>query len=262
MFATKLDWVADGYVLVAGENLIDLERRTVLWQYQHDGAGTPFKTSGELGGAFWYGLTSRDRSAMGLFRTNLPHSEATRVASSLKADDLLAVKPGAKLSLRLNMQGTPEEQQRVRQALTSQLQELGMSVVEGSRLILEASTEKGKSREIKYERFGRSGQSESATVTEQISRLRFIENDRTLWDASSISGAPHLLNLKNGQSLQDALAPYQQPNLEFFSVTKLPQHVARPNEKGAFGASLLNSQGIQSATVRSPTTTDAIRAEN
>jgi hypothetical protein len=37
----------------------------------------------------------------------------------------------------------------------------------------------------------------------------------------------------------------QQPNIEFFTQVKLPQYVARPHEKGAYGASKLTPQGIQ-----------------
>jgi hypothetical protein len=252
MPATNVDWLTDGYVLVGGENLVDLERRIVLWQYQHSDAsyGTAHSTSAELGGTFWYGLTSSDRKSRGLFHADLPHAQAKQVAASLKADDLLAVRPGARIALKLNVQGTAAEQEMVRTALTKKLEELGMAVAADSPVVLTASTTTGASRKISYSAFGKSGSSESVNVTPQISRLAIESNGRTLWESSGVNDVPFLLSLKQGQSIQDAVAPYQKPDLSYFSRAKIPQHITKFQEKGAFGASLLNHQGIQPATVR------------
>lgn len=250
--ATKIDWVADGYVLVGGENLVDLERRIVLWQYQHDGGVVTNPNYGVVGGVFWHGLTSRDRTERGLFRAVLPNDDAKKMAASLKPDQLLAVKPGAVISLRLSVSGAPADQERVSSSLKSRLKDLGMIVANDSKVTLEVSTETGQTRQIEYRKFGAFGATEKATVTEQISRLRLVEQGKTLWEAVAISGAPFLIHMKQGESLQDALAPYQKPNLGFFDTARIPQYIARPHEKGAYGATSLTPQGMQPATVRPP----------
>jgi hypothetical protein len=246
--ASTIDWLDSGYILVGGESLVDLERRIVLWKYMHQ-AGTGFSRGyGELGGQFWYALTSQDRKERALFNSKLPHDDAKKKASTLNAESLLAIQPGSQISLSFNLQGAPEEQQKAVQALTAQLAANGMKVNNGGALVLQASTETGKSQEISYRSFGRGGRnSETAKVTEQISRVRLIENGKVLWEAVSVSGAPHFLQMKEGETLDQALAKYQQPNLQFFSTVKVPQYVARPSEAGAYGASNLTPQGIQPA---------------
>lgn len=247
MNVNQIDWLTDGYVLLGGEKLIDLERRIVLWQYQHDvGGGQGY---GEMGGYFWYVISNHSRQERGLFRAKLPHDEPLKIAAGLNADQLLAVKPGAQIALNLSVQG---DQQAVSKALTDQLQTLGMSVVPGSRLVLQANTEAGKTGEVHYRGFGRSRGMSQAQVTEQIARVKFLEDGKVLWEATSVKGTPHLLQMKEGQSLQEALAPYQQPNVEFFSQVKLPQYVARPHENGAYGASKLSFQGVLPSQVSIP----------
>jgi len=251
--ATKIDWLDKGYLLVGGENLIDLDRRIVLWKYQQAAGGAP--AYGEAGGIFWYALTSPDRKERGLFRSRLPHDEALKTAAGLKADDLLVVKPGAQVSLSTNLQGDAAEQQKAVQALTAQLKQLGMNVVNvvnGSPLVLQATTETGKTTQIEYRAFGRLRGSEKANVTEQISRLKFVENNKVIWESVAVSGAPFMLQMKQGETVQQALAPYQKPNLQFFVNAKVPQYVARPNEAGAYGASSLTPQGIQSVPLKAP----------
>ncbi|MFN0053228.1 MAG: SHD1 domain-containing protein [Planctomycetales bacterium] len=247
MHATELDWMSEGYLLLGGQNLVDLERRIVLWHYSHDAVAGLGKAYGEMGGALWFALTSPDRKERGLFRAALPHDEAKKVATGLDPDQLLALKPGAEVSLNIAAQGTPAEQQKIVQDLTAQLKDLGIGVVPQSRLVLYATTETGKTSEIEYRSFGRFSGGEKANVTEQISKLRLFEDNKVLWETVSVSGAPHMLQMKEGQSVQDALAPYQRPNLGFFSNVKLPQYVARQAEGGAYGASRLTPQGIQKA---------------
>ncbi len=248
-----IDWLEKGYLMVGGENLIDLERRIVLWRYQHEAGRGLAHGYGELGGLFWYALTSQDRTQRGLFQARLPHEEALRTALALKPDELLAVRPGAKVSLNVAVQGDPGAQQTASQALSGQLEQLGMSVASNSRLVLQASTETGKSQQISYRSIGPGGPGvETANVTEQISKLRFIENGKVVWEAVSVSGAPYFLTIKQGETLQQALAPYQKPNIQFFSSVKIPQYVARPSEAGAYGASSLTPRGIQSAPLTRP----------
>lgn len=243
----QLDWVADGYVLLGGQKLIDLERRVVLWQYQYDAGGG--QAYGQMGGYFWYVISDHRRQQRGLFRGKLPHDAPLKIAAGLNAEQLLAVKPGAQISLNVSVQG---DQQAVQQALADQLQKLGMTVAPGGRLVLQANTEPGKTKEVAYRGFGIGGGVSKVQVTEQIARVKFIEDGKVLWEAKSVKGTPHVLHMKQGQSVQDALAPYQQPNVEFFSHVRLPQYIARPHASGAYGASKLSFQGILPSQVSMP----------
>ena len=239
----SVDWVADGYVLVAGNHLIDIGRRILLWQYGR-GAGAHLPgTVGVAAGKFWYGLTSRDRTAMGIFQATLPHAAARSVAAALKEDDLLAVKPGSAINLRIKVTGTAQEQDTVRNAITKSIRESGITVSSRARVLLEASSEPGESRKVTYRGFG-SGE-ETITATPQICRLKITESGRTLWEASHVRDVPTFLSLKKGQTAQQAVAAQQKPDFSFFSRVQVPKYVTRPNEKGAYGESVLTPKGIQ-----------------
>lgn len=250
---SEIDWVADGYVLLGSAQLVDLERRIVLWHYQCDVRSTISRSYGAMGGTFWYALTSQDRKERGLFSVVIPHEEARRTAAELKAEELLALRPGGQITLQVNVQGAPADVQKAGQDLSAQLQRIGMTVVNNSRLVLQATTETGKTDQITYSAFGAGrGAGTTVSVTSQISRVRLTEDGKVIWEASGVFGAPHILHLKQGESIQQALAPYQVPNLRYFSDVKLPEYIARPHPSGAYGASTISHRGIQSAPLPQP----------
>jgi hypothetical protein len=100
--AASIDWVADGYVLVGGSKLVDLERRIVLWEYQVPFFGNQIERNcGELGGVLWY--TAGNFQAEGVIGVKLPHPDALAKAASLKAEDLLVLKPGSRVKLTVKI---------------------------------------------------------------------------------------------------------------------------------------------------------------
>jgi hypothetical protein len=246
----RLDWVADGYLLVAGSKLIDLERRIVLWEYQLPSLFELDKSCGELGGVFWY--TAGDGSHNGVVGVEIPHHEARRKAASLNADALLVLKPGAVVNLTVHIGGTPDEQLKARNDLTEQLKQLGIGVDPSSPLVLAATTETGKTKEQYYQEWGFSLGSpkiDKAKVTEQIARIRLTEGGNVLWESASVSGAPSLFYRRSDQTLQQAVDQMEPDNKYFFSQVLLPQYLARPGAGGAYGGSLLTDAGIRNVSM-------------
>jgi len=243
--ASSIDWVSDGYLLVGGQNLIDLERRVVLWEYNQTG-GFHGKNGAQVGDNYWYLLTANDRSARALFPAKLPHNSALQMAQKMKPDDILAIKPGASIAIQWSVQGDQKEVNDSYQSLIQQLQDIGMTYAEKSRLVLQVSTAAGETKEIQYRGFGRffGGGGETVRVTEYISKIQFVEDNNVIWMAEAHSGAPHMLSLKEGQTVQQALAQYQKPNVKFFTQVKLPKYVARPHPSGAYGHSELSAKGV------------------
>ncbi len=241
----SVDWLYGGYLLCGGSSLVDLERRIVIWKYLADSTGGEPGGWGEFGGQFWYALQADGLQGRALYPAVLPHEDVRRVAAGLDPEQLLAVRPGAAVTLDVRVQGDAAEQQQVQQALTARLQAAGMTVGQGTALVLQATTETGKSREMSYRAFGRPlGEAEKVTITEQISRLKILEQGKPIWEGALYGGGPAFLEIKKGQTLQEALAPYQKPNLKYFSQVNLPQYVARPAEAGAYGFSRYTPKGI------------------
>ncbi len=241
----SVDWLYGGYLLCGGSSLVDLERRIVIWKYLSDPTGGEPGGWGEFGGQFWYALQANGSQGRALYPAVLPHEDVRRVAAGLDPEQLLAVRPGAAFTLDVRVQGDAAEQRQVQQALTARLQAAGMTVGQGTALVVQATTETGKNREMSYRAFGRPlGEAEKVTITEQISRLKILEQGKPIWEGALYGGGPAFLEIKKGQTLQEALAPYQKPNLKYFSQVNLPQYVARPAEAGAYGFSRYTPQGV------------------
>jgi hypothetical protein len=242
--STSVDWLFGGHLLAGGGTLVDLERRIVLWKY----SAWEFRDAnacGEVGGWLWHVFRDRASNQQSLHATVIPHDDALRMAANIDPEQALAIRPGASFSLDIRVQGQPAEQQKVQQDLTNRLVAAGMTVGNNAPLVLQATTETGQTREISYRSFGQFDRApEKGSVTEQISRVKILENGRTLWESFVTGGAPMHLQMKEGQTVQEALAEYQKPSLGFFSQVSLPVYLARPPEHGAYGFSQLTPQGV------------------
>lgn len=241
-----VDWLFGGYILAGGANLVDLERRIVLWKYQHAAWSPLSRGYRERGGRMWFVLDEGTNGGRVVFSSRLPHDEALKTAGTLDPARLLAVVPGTTFSVETRVQGSPEEQARVRSALEGALAAAGMKVGGGG-LVLEAVTETGETREMSYRSFGIDRTTQTARIADQISRLRILENGKTIWESTGVGGAPGVLQIKQGETLEQALAPYRAPNLRFFESVAIPREVARGAEAGAYGFSQITPQGILAA---------------
>lgn len=251
-------WTDPEHLLIDGTNLVDLARRVVLWRYQSPPMSGFAGTTGSGGTDVWFATSSPDRSTRALVPLRLPHDQARQRAAGLDAEKLLAIRPGTAVALEVRVSADAAEQERVRQGLLRQIAAAGLVAQDGAPLRLEAVTETGETREISYRTFGSANrEGEKVRVTEHICRLRIVEADRMLWQSMSVSGAPGFLQTEQGQSIQDALAPYQKPNLAFFENVTLPRYLARPGEGGAYGTSEVTPQGLRGAS--QPATRPGIR---
>lgn len=242
--SNSVAWVAGGHLLAGGDTLIDLERRLVLWKYSAGVSGGR-ESHGELGGFFWHILSDRASNQRSLHPAVIPHDDALRMAATIDPEQVLAVRPGASFTLDVRVQEDPAEQQKVQETLAARLEAAGMTVGDGGTLVLQATTETGPTKEVSYQTFGRLDRNpEKEPVIERISRVKIIENGLMLWECRVSSSPPMHIHLDPGQSIQEAIAPYQQPDFAFFSGVYLPTSLARPPEHGAYGFSQLTPKGI------------------
>jgi WD40 repeat protein len=238
--ANTVAWPSDGYMLLNGGSLVDLTRRIVLWQYS---GGS--EVGATVNGRQLFVAKSGDQSGT-LVHTPLPHGDAKKLAASLEPDALLAIKPGVQVSVRIAVAMTPQEQQQIYDALVKRLTDNGVEIVQNANVILHATTEQGETKTVEYRTIGRGFGTESATVTQQIQKLTFTENGKTLWQAVQVKDAPFFLHT-GGKDLNAAVAAQTRPDMAFFTNMVLPKHLARPGPLvgGAYGAANLTPQGVQ-----------------
>ncbi len=236
----QMDWVSDDHILLGRAHLLDVTRRVILWRYEGmKGRG------GVCGGHLWCALPSgNEQKCLSPFK--LPHDEAERAAAGLSADQLLALKPGSAVRLNVNVPVAPSQAPKIIETLKARLQENGVSIGSNAPLVLEAISEKGKTKSVTYRGFGLRGGKNTVQVTEQIYKLIVKENDDVIWQSVRVNAAPHMLHLQEGQTIEQAVAEYTKPNLAFFLNTPLPRMLARPGKhNGAYGVSKLTAQGMQ-----------------
>ena len=242
----SVDWLYGGYVLCGGSSLVDLEHRVVIWEYLRDaGRGAPVAW-GEYGGQFWYAFEAAGGQGRMLSTAFLPHDDVRRAAASLtSAEQPMIVQPGASFTLDIRVQGDAAEQQQVHKALTDRLEAAGMTVGNGGPLVLQATTSTGESREMSFRAIGPSSRKdETATVTEQISTVAILENGKTIWQTGTGGRLPLFLEVRRGETIQQAIARHQAPDFAYFGQVDLPRFLARPVDVRPFGFSRLTPQGV------------------
>ena len=236
---SSLKVVADGYGLVNGNCLLDFERRVVLWSY----GGMQSAAAVAAGGQYLYVLRDLRGNQGALAMAKLPHAEALAAAKAIDPEAELLLKPGAKVSLSVEV---PDDQPAITEALTARIKEAGLVLAENQPLVFRAFVEQGKSEERKYTQRGAFGGGEtmSVTVTQQICRLRLEVEGKTAWERQTVSQAGGFLSLKPGQSAQDAANEAGKPHTAFLKTVRLPRFLPKLREPMWFGASTLTAQGV------------------
>lgn len=126
--APAFRWVGEHYIM-CGNSLVDIRTRTVLWSFSAMAAkpyGTPPPNLAAAPDTLhWTAIDPRygsieDRRIQ-LVSTPVPPAEALRAAAAIKPDDILVIKPGARVAVAVNVTGAGDVQQRIRDTLTEQL---------------------------------------------------------------------------------------------------------------------------------------------
>ncbi len=138
----------------------------------------------------------------------------------------------------------PSRQAAVAQALSTKLAAIGARPGPGGTLELVATTEVGKQREISYRTIGRGFGVQNYRVQEYISRVKFVYQGKTAWESSSYN-IPHMVSLRNGQTMESFLKETEKPNYDFFSKVELPKRLTRPTGTPTLGSSPVSPAGIR-----------------
>ncbi len=259
MFARSLDWCGDDYVLVDRGSLVDLAKRIIVWEYDLP-TGRPDAIATMAGGRYWV-ASGGGNSGYQLGGFAMPDASAKAAGDSLTAAQVLAVKPGAPVSIKINLPGaTADEVKKVTNYLINEAKGIGLVLTPNASLVIECSIANQGEEKAEYAKsaspfgpigpigpfprgpfgpFGRRGESEEATVEKRLSVLSIKENGKELWVASGHYGAPFHVQIKDGQTLQEAVSEQKGNPVQFFLTAKLPRYVARHGDGGTYGKSKL-----------------------
>jgi hypothetical protein len=234
----SLDWVGGNFVLVDGSQVVDLEKRIVLWKY--DVPGSRHSLAGHFGGRFWL-VAGGFNEPFQLFSPAIPGAAEKAKGDQLTADGVLALKPGAQISLQVNLPAHAADVQKVTQALTDGLTKQGFTVAVGAPITVEATIADAGKETASYRGFGfgRFGDGDKVEVQKYTSTIVMKENGKEIWTATGHYGAPHMVHQKDGQKIEDAVNESRGNPVDFFTHVRIPRTMARHEADGAYGTSKL-----------------------
>ena len=235
-----LDWLDDRHLLVGGTDIVDFERRLLLWRYEIEG-----ELSRHDGRWLWSVMSLGN--ARGLVPAQLMHEKILAAGAGVDADAILALKPGSKVSLDLALGG--EAQAKADASLRAAIERSGMTFADGQPLRLRAQIVTGKTSTQEYGRAVFGPDRQQVTVTETNYEVELTIDGQSLWKQSISlqSSAPLALFMKRGETAQQTVdRENQQRNAGYdYGVASIPKYIVHPKYAGPLGTSKLTPGGIE-----------------
>ncbi|MDB5302719.1 MAG: hypothetical protein JWM97_268 [Phycisphaerales bacterium] len=242
-------WAGEGFVLLDGQSLVALDKKMVAWVYENPAApGGQGNACAAFAGRYWYAAAPAARGGKpALVSAALPHEAARRAALAINLDQEMIIKPGATVSLEVTVAG--EVQQQVIDSLTARLKQAGITVAPNSAVKLVARSEPGETVEMQYHAFGAGfgGNQKISVATTKLRLALETAGGKVLWERRSVTSPPPMLSMKQGQTIEQAVAEAMKPSAGFFEKTRVPGYV--PKSQGGLGKSSLTAAGVQSPSV-------------
>ena len=183
------------FVLVGGGDLLDLDKKLVVWNYrfgENDRSGPPVVH----GGRCWF-LTGYQKDTRTLSGVALPHPAARAAADAIAPGQGLLLAPGGRVRLTVELEAAPELRQQIVEALTERLRQQEITVDPDSRLTLAARTVPGKVAEVTYYVEGPRNQfnvrhsvAKVAHVQEKNTRLSIEFDGQVAWERVTVCPIP------------------------------------------------------------------------
>jgi hypothetical protein len=278
----SLAWAGD-FLLVQNQYLYEVERRILLWEYEGDLSSASAATM-QNGRLYVVPRTFDDGAETKLVSAALPHRSPLDLAKRLPSpEELLVVRPGDEVQLDVDVDPSIAMTEEVRKQLTSRLKDLnlgvrdaenavnpgaapgdlvrevlaaalrdaGFKVVDKSNLVVKAICKPQEQQTIRVnvgDRFRpRPEDIEERSITPHASYLEMTHSGEQLWKRGFVTRPHMMIYLNQGESLDEALARYTQPNFTIFSFAMFSPYVAKPGKatpNGAYGVSQFTARGI------------------
>ncbi len=136
------------------------------------------------------------------------------------------LKPGTTVRLDVSGIGDAAQRARVSDALTAKLAANGCQVGPNGTIDLVAQTETGKQQERTYRSFGFRN-IQTYKVQEYLTRVKFVHQGKVVWERTG-SNIPHMVSLKQGETMEGYLREHEKPNYDNFTGIDLPKKLGKP----------------------------------
>jgi hypothetical protein len=214
-------WIDDNHLLV-DDLVVDLDRRIPIWRHMHTLGCTV------QDGRLWFVRQPSGTKELVLASTRAVPQRALDTLAKLKPEELLVLGPGMEVSVEISASG---DVQSARDVLERKLKDNGMKVVSRGMVRLIGTVTPGESREIRMLNFGQSRLDPNAgtthTITEHSVNLCFKVGEQTVWRRDYPANLPHFINMKEGETVDQALQRLTYRDASFLTGYELPKYLAR-----------------------------------
>jgi hypothetical protein len=210
---------------IDGLVLVDFDRRIPLWQYKLlPGSITAVAADGRC----WYTILDVSTKEFFLIGADLPDAKAIATAKTLDPATLLLLHPGAKVSLKIDVAGPQEIQDKIKAEIAAKLKDLKIEVADG------------QPQEAVYVQQGRPAtQGRRVRYTVKQSKILLMRDADILWQTFRWDQPGNKVQLHAGESIDAAIRRVSSPDYDFFARAEIPQNVARQHDPIYYGTSTL-----------------------
>jgi hypothetical protein len=214
-------------------HLVDIDARVVLLELTKPHSSTTDDRGWNLdkqtrGTNCFFVISLQDSPAKSMAK--LPDLTQCREALPKDADSLLLLKKGDRVALKINLEADPSITGEVETLIKKLLNERGVILDDSAIDQLQVSSAASQET-VEYRRFGvppwNPNATESVTVRNISNSIKLIRGGDLVWSYGSNTGAPgFILNLREGESVQQAVDRETGKPIDFWQSIKLPRHVA------------------------------------
>ncbi len=232
----EVNWIDEDYLLTDTGMLINVPLRVIAWKFEMP----PRVASHTFGKTHWILVGNHQNKSQILTPLELPPPEAESAIKGLDSEELLIVKPGASVSIDVQIPEDSFLAEDVKNALRTALENAEMKVAENQPLKIVARMTHGETQQVRYHLFGRFGRDpgETVSVTNRVYDLELQQDGVTIWKRNAVHSAPHHIRMERGESIQAAIERIMKPRAENFAG-RLPSYVVKPEFSEPLGSSKL-----------------------
>lgn len=172
------------------------------------------------------------------FHQNLPQ----------EADSLLLFKTGDSVRLTTQLTADPAQEGAARQALTELLKKRGVAIDDNASAELRLSSGI-RNEQVQYRMIGASvwnpGAIETVNVRMVDQAAELIVDGEVVWRMASTGGPGFMLQIRDGESAQQAADRQSSNNAAFWELIQFPKHVAKHPNGRAWNQVLQTPNGFQ-----------------
>lgn len=235
-----LVWLSDDMIYQSGAGIYALE---------HD---LPFcaifaQPQDPVVGGKLYSLARTDNGIVEGFNiqaTSLVTPELMGRYRQIRPEDYLAIQPGERIRLELDLPFEPTEIQRIRDEITQKLKANGWDVGDDAEVVCSAKVKPGITKEVIFRMINPS-ESRYMSVTQQIGTITLKRGEVTYWSTQMSWGPVNVnwVNVRNGETFEQAAEVKPPPS--FFTSTNIPRRLMKSPGDGFMLKATPTPQGLK-----------------